>query len=68
MNIICNVEIFKSILLISKMCSYPSNHDIDTDTVIDLSLIVMAILGNITAIILYVQEIGGNLYTQLYRV
>lgn len=45
------------------MCSYPSNHDIYTDTVIDLSLIVIAILVNITAIILYVQEIGGNLYS-----
>lgn len=45
------------------MCSYLSNHDVDTDTVIDLSPIVIAILGNITAIVLNVQEIRGHLYS-----
>lgn len=45
------------------MCSYLSNHYINLLTVIDLSPIVIAILGNITAIILYVQEIRGHLYS-----
>lgn len=33
------------------------------NTRVDLSPIVIAILGNITAIILYVQEIRGHLYS-----
>lgn len=42
---------------------FQSQHRFRLLTVIDLSPIAIAILGNITAIIVYVQEIRGHLYS-----